>query len=60
VVFAVATAASMALVSFSFAYALARAPLAWRAGSLIPALALASLVFGVWYALDAVGGRSLF
>lgn len=61
VLFAAATAVSMALVSSSFGYALARGPLARRAGSLIPALALASLAFGVWYALDAVGGgQSLF
>jgi hypothetical protein len=58
--FAAAIAVSMALVSSSFGYALARGPLARRAGSLIPALALASLVFGAWYALDAAGGQSLF
>jgi cytochrome c biogenesis protein CcdA len=60
VLFAVATAVSMALVSSSFGYALTRGPLARRAGSLIPALALASLFFGAWYALDAVTGQSLF
>jgi cytochrome c biogenesis protein CcdA len=61
VLFAAATAVSMALVSSSFGYALARGPLARRAGSLIPALALASLVFGAWYALDAVAaGQFLF
>jgi cytochrome c biogenesis protein CcdA len=60
VLFAAATAVSMALVSSSFGYALARGPIARRAGSLIPVLALASLVFGAWYALDAVGGQSLF
>jgi cytochrome c biogenesis protein CcdA len=58
--FALATALSMALVSSSFGYALARGPLARRAGSLIPALALASLAFGAWYALEAVRGQSLF
>ncbi len=60
VVFALATAISMALVSSSFGYALARRPVARRAGSLIPVLALASLAFGAWYALDAVRGQSLF
>ena len=59
VLFAAATAVSMALVSSSFGYALARGPVARRAGSVIPALALASLAFGAWYALDAVG-QSLF
>ncbi|HEY5940339.1 MAG TPA: hypothetical protein VIT87_05930 [Gemmatimonadales bacterium] len=60
VVFALATAISMALVSSSFGYALARGPVARRAASLIPLLALASLAFGAWYALDAVGGQFLF
>ncbi len=60
VLFASATAISMALVSSSFGYALARRPVARHAGSLIPVLALASLAFGAWYALDAVGGQSLF
>lgn len=60
VLFAAATAVSMALVSSSFGYALARGSVARRAGSLIPVLALASLAFGAWYALDAAGGRSLF
>ena len=60
VVFALATAISMALVSSSFGYALARGPVARRAASLIPVLALASLAFGAWYALDAVGGQFLF
>ena len=59
-VFAAATAVSMAFVSSSFGYALARGPVARRAASLIPVLALASLAFGTWYALDAVGGRSVF
>jgi cytochrome c biogenesis protein CcdA len=59
VLFAAATAISMALVSSSFGYALARGPVARRAASLIPVLALVSLAFGAWYALDAVGGQSL-
>ena len=60
VLFAAGTAVSMALVSSSVGYALARGPVARRVSSLIPALALASLAFGVWYALDAAGGQSLF
>jgi len=60
VLFAAATAVSMALVSSTFGYALARGPMARRAGSLIPVLALASLAFGAWYALDAAAGRALF
>ena len=52
--FAAGTAVSMALVSAAFGYALARPPIARRAGSLIPVMALASLVFGAWYALEAV------
>lgn len=60
VLFALATALSMALVSSSFGYALTRGSVARHAGSLIPALALASLAFGAWYALDAAGGTSLF
>ncbi len=60
VLFAGATAISMALVSSSLGYALARGPVARRAGSVIPILALASLAFGAWYTLDAVGGQSLF
>ena len=60
VLFAAATAVSMALVSASFGYALARGPVARRAGSLIPILALATLAFGAWYAFDAVGGQFLF
>ncbi|MGZ8397553.1 MAG: HoxN/HupN/NixA family nickel/cobalt transporter [Gemmatimonadales bacterium] len=60
VLFALATALSMALVSSCFGYALARGSVARRAGSLIPALALASLVFGAWYTLEAVRGLPLF
>jgi hypothetical protein len=60
VLFASATAISMALVSSFLGYALARGTVARRASSLIPVLALASLVFGAWYALDAVAGQPLF
>lgn len=60
VLFAAGTAVSMALVSTAFGYALVRGPVARRVSSLVPLLALASLAFGAWYALDAVGGQSLF
>jgi len=54
VVFAVATALSMALVSAAFAHALVRADLLHRFTAAIPALGTASLLFGIWYALGAV------
>lgn len=60
VLFAAGTAVSMALVSASVGYALARGPVARRVNSLIPVLALASLAFGAWYALAAAAGQSLF
>jgi cytochrome c biogenesis protein CcdA len=60
VLFAAATAVSMALVSSSLGYALARGTVARRAQPVIPILALASLLFGAWYALEAVGGQPLF
>jgi cytochrome c biogenesis protein CcdA len=53
--FAAATAISMALVSTGFAYALTRPAVSGRLGGLIPLLAAASLAFGVWYSLAAVG-----
>ncbi len=57
--FAAGTAVSMGLVSAAFGYALARGPLAPRVSSLVPLLALASLLFGAWYTLDAVRGPAL-
>ncbi len=52
--FAAATALSMALVSSVFGLALARGPLVHRMRSLIPLLGLLSLVFGVWYSVNAI------
>lgn len=52
--FAAATAASMALVSTGFAYLLGRSVVRDRLTGLIPLLAAASMVFGVWYSLDAL------
>jgi len=56
VLFAAGTAVSMALVSAVFGYALARAPLSRLVGPLMPAVGLASLAFGVWYAAGALRG----
>ncbi len=54
--FAGGTAISMALVSSAFGYALARGPIARLVAPLVPALGLASLVFGVWYTAGAMLG----
>jgi cytochrome c biogenesis protein CcdA len=54
--FAAGTAVSMALVSSAFGYVLARGPVARRVGPLMPAVGVASLAFGVWYAAGAVRG----
>ena len=59
VLFAGGTAASMALVSAAFGYALARPPVATRVNSLVPLLAIVSLIFGAWYALTALRGPAL-
>ncbi len=54
VVFALAAAISMATLSCGFGWALTRAPAPRRALALTPALALAALAFGAWYAAAAV------
>jgi cytochrome c biogenesis protein CcdA len=59
VLFAGGTAASMALVSAAFGYALARPPVATRVNSLVPMLAIVSLIFGAWYAFTAIRGPAL-
>lgn len=56
VLFAAATAVSMALVSSAFGYALTRGPVAQRLTRLVPVFGLGGLVFGAWYALDALNG----
>lgn len=53
--FALATAVSMALLSSAFGVALARGPVARRFATLAPVLGAASLLFGAWYALGALG-----
>jgi ABC-type nickel/cobalt efflux system permease component RcnA len=54
--FAGGTAVSMALVSAAFGYVLARGPVSRLVGPLMPAVGLASLIFGAWYAAGAVRG----
>ena len=51
-----ATAASMALASAGFGYVLARGPIAGRLTQVVPALGVASLLFGVWYTVGAIRG----
>jgi ABC-type nickel/cobalt efflux system permease component RcnA len=55
VVFAIGTAVSMALVSTGFGYAITRGPVVRRVLALAPAMGVATLAFGGWYALGAVG-----
>jgi cytochrome c biogenesis protein CcdA len=52
--FAHFTAVSMALASTSFGWVLSRGTVRRAYGAVAPALAVASLAFGVWYALGAV------
>ena len=59
ILFAGGTALSMALVSWTFGYAMGRQPVARRITSVVPLLGGASLLFGAWYALDALGGLPL-
>jgi ABC-type nickel/cobalt efflux system permease component RcnA len=54
VLFAAATAASMALCSAAFGLTLTRGPLAARFNRAVPALGILSLLFGTWYVLGAV------
>ena len=54
VVFALGTAASMALMSCAFGHALARGPLLARMTAAIPVFGTLSLLFGIWYGLGAL------
>jgi ABC-type nickel/cobalt efflux system permease component RcnA len=56
--FAAATAASMALVSSLFGYALTRGEVRHRVTGLVPVLGTASFIFGVWYSLGALHGSA--
>lgn len=58
VVFAGATALSMALASAAFGRALATGPAQRRFAALAPGLGSLALVFGVWYALAALSAFS--
>jgi len=52
--FAVATAVSMALVSTAFGYALVHSSAPRRLERFVPAVGLAGMVFGTWYTLAAL------
>jgi hypothetical protein len=52
--FAGATALSMTLVSGILGYALARRSLGHQLTKLVPAMGAASLLFGVWYSVEAL------
>jgi hypothetical protein len=54
-IFAFFTAISMALLSAGFGMTLSRAPVQRWFHRVAPALGVASLAFGVWYALGAQG-----
>jgi len=53
--FAFAAAISMTVLSSAFGRALTRGPLARRILGLTPGLGFATLAFGIWYALGAIG-----
>lgn len=54
-VLALGTAISMALLSSAFGYAITRGPALRRMLAFAPAMGMATLAFGAWYALGAVG-----
>ncbi len=54
VLFALGAAASMSALSCGFGYALTREPVSIRALPMTPVMGVATLLFGVWYALAAV------
>jgi cytochrome c biogenesis protein CcdA len=55
-VFAAATASSMAIISLGFGHALGRQGIQRRMAELVPVLATAGLIFGVWYSVGALRG----
>ncbi len=55
VVLALGTAVSMAALSSAFGYAITRGPVLRRMLAFAPAMGFATLAFGCWYALGAVG-----
>jgi hypothetical protein len=52
--FAAATAGTMALVSAIVGYGLVRGPIVPRLERIVPPLGAASFAFGVWYAIQAL------
>ena len=60
VLFALATAASMAMVSSAVGYALARGRAGRRLERWVPVFGVGGVLFGVWYALDALGSLPRF
>ena len=54
-VLAVGTAVSMALLSSAFGYAITRGPVVRRMLAFAPAMGVATLAFGCWYTLGALG-----
>ena len=52
--FAVFTAVSMAMASTSFGFALSRGPVLRSYLTIVPALGVLSLAFGIWYSLGAL------
>ena len=54
VVFAVGTAAAMALCSAAFGQLLAHGPVARRLVRLVPVFGAAGVLFGLWYGLGAL------
>lgn len=54
-VLALGTAASMAVLSSTFGYAITRGPVLRRMVAFAPAMGVLTLAFGGWYALGAVG-----
>ena len=59
-IFAAFTAISMAVASTAFGYTISRGPVMRRFLTVAPALAVASLAFGAWYALGAVDAVPYF
>lgn len=59
-VLAIGTAVSMAILSSGFGYVITRGPVMRRLLALAPALGVASLLFGAWYTLGALGAVPYF
>jgi hypothetical protein len=55
-VFAAATAGSMALMSLGLADLLARRGIRHRLAELVPVIGTAGVIFGAWYSLGALQG----